>query len=65
MWLVPNAQRRILAVVETAVADAFAAVLRRGRLPPNTEIHIIQLIQETRQLLERFREMASSKTMTS
>jgi hypothetical protein len=58
MWLVPNVQRRILAVVETAVADALAAELRRGRLPPNTEIRIIQLDLETRQELERFREAA-------
>jgi hypothetical protein len=58
MWLVPDAQRRILAVVETAVANALAADLRRGRLPPNTEIHVIQLAPETCQQLEHFRETA-------
>lgn len=58
MWLVPHARRRILAVVETAVADALAAELHRGRLPPNTEIHIIRLAPEIRQELERFREAA-------
>jgi hypothetical protein len=58
MWLVPDAQRRILAVVENAVADALAAELRRGRLPPNTEIRVVELAPETRKQLERFRQTA-------
>lgn len=58
MWLVPNVQRRILAVVEPVVADALAVELRRGRLPPNPEILIVELAPEVRQELERFREIA-------
>jgi hypothetical protein len=58
MWLVPNVQRRILAVVEPVVADALAAELRRGRLPPDTEIRIVKLSPEIRQELERFQEKA-------
>jgi hypothetical protein len=58
MWLVPDVQRRILAVVEPKVAAALAGELRRGRLPPNTEIHIIELAPEIRQELVRFREKA-------
>ena len=58
MWLVPDVQRRILAVVEPVVAGALAAELRRGRLPPNTEIFAIKLNPEIREELERFREKA-------
>jgi len=58
MWLVPDVQRRILAVVEPVVAAALAAELRRGRLPPNTEICIIELAPEIRKELEHFREKA-------
>jgi len=58
MWLVPNVQRRILAVVEVGVADALRAELCCGRLPPETEIHIVDLASEIRQELERFRVIA-------
>jgi hypothetical protein len=58
MWLVPNAKRRVLAVVESVVADALAVELRDGRLPPKTEILIIELAPEVRQELQRFREIA-------
>jgi hypothetical protein len=58
MWLVPNVQRRILAVVEAVVADALAGELRCGRLPPKTEIHIIELALEVRMERERFRVLA-------
>jgi hypothetical protein len=58
MWLLPSVQRRILAVVEPVVRNALDAELRRGRLPPNTEVLIIELVPEIRQELERFREKA-------
>lgn len=65
MWLVPNVERRILAVVEPVVADALAVELRCGRLPPNTEILIVELAPEARQELERFREIAINEVGTT
>jgi hypothetical protein len=58
MWLVPDVQRRILAVVEPIVVGALTAELSRGRLPPNTEIRIIELAPELRRQLDHFRERA-------
>ena len=58
MWLVPTVQRRILAVVEAGVADALNAELSCGRLPPKTEIVVIDLASEIRQELEHFRATA-------
>lgn len=58
MWLVPNVQRRILAVVEAGVADPLNAELRGGRLPPKTEILVIDLASELRRELAHFRAIA-------
>jgi hypothetical protein len=59
MWLVPNAQRHILAVVEQHVADALIAMRSRGRIPPKTEIVLIELPADVRQELVSFRKKAS------
>jgi hypothetical protein len=61
MWLVPNVQQRILAVVEAGVADALSKELCCGRLPPKTEIRTIDLGQEIRHELELFRTIAISE----
>src|SRR5271170_2751721 len=58
---VPNMQRRILAVMEAGVVDALNVELCCGRLPPKTEIHLVNLAPEIRLELERFRATAISE----
>jgi hypothetical protein len=43
MWLVPGVKRRILAVANSFVAVALGIELKRGRLPPATEIEVVAL----------------------
>jgi hypothetical protein len=65
MWLTPGAKHRILAVVEARVADALNVELHCGRLPPRTEIRIIDLAPEMRQELENFRMIAANEVGTT
>ena len=58
MWLVPAAERRILAVVETGVRTKLQGLLDRGLLPPGTEIVLVNLPNGIRARLEEFRANA-------
>jgi hypothetical protein len=59
MWLVPDAQRNILAVVDHHVAKKLEALKNRGRLPPKTEIVVLDLPAQMRVDLETFRKIAA------
>jgi hypothetical protein len=59
MWLVPDAQRQILGVVDEHVAEKLEALKRRGRLPPKTEIVVLHLPGQMRADLESFRKLAA------
>jgi hypothetical protein len=48
-------------VIEAGVADALNAELCGGRLPPNTEILVIDLAPEIRRELAHFRAIALSE----
>jgi hypothetical protein len=61
MWLVPGVKTRILAVVEQSVATALNSELQRGRLPPATEIKIVELSTDHRERLETFRLSAADE----
>jgi hypothetical protein len=56
-----GAKTRILAVVEPAVANALDLELRCGRLPPATEIEIVELPAGVRKQLENFRLLAAEE----
>jgi hypothetical protein len=59
MWLVPGAQRQILGVVDDHVAKKLEAQKSRGRLPPKTEIAVLNLPEQMRTELEGFRKLAA------
>jgi len=61
MWLIPKVARRILAVVEASVAAALNVELKRGRLPPGTEIVVVNLARELREEIDKFRTLAAKE----
>jgi len=65
MWLTPGVKHRIMAVVEPRVAQALNAELRCGRLPPETEVRIIDLAPKLREEIENFRLTAINEVSGS
>lgn len=61
MWLVPGVKRRVMVVVEQTIAEGLGVELRCGRIPPETEIRLVDLPFDIRQRLGTFRVKAAKE----
>ena len=61
MWLVPTAKTRLLAVIDPQVASALIKELQCGRLPPQTEVKVVELPADLSNQIGRFRIFAGEE----